>query len=90
MWGRMGDSSPGASGTYYYKGSGYINYFWNTFDQVLLRPALFDYFFQKDLKVVSEVGTKQLLNKTGILNASSDHLPVMLTLRIDRIASNGK
>jgi endonuclease/exonuclease/phosphatase family metal-dependent hydrolase len=36
MWNRLGDESPGPSGTYWRAGSGVVNHFWNTFDQVLL------------------------------------------------------
>jgi hypothetical protein len=40
MWSRLGDDSPGPPGTFWRAGSGLVNHFWNTFDQVLLRPGL--------------------------------------------------
>lgn len=43
MWSRLGDASVGPVGTYYHSG-GHVSYFWNTFDQVLLRPNLLQYF----------------------------------------------
>ncbi len=84
MWGLMGDSSPGSSGTYYDSKGGYINYFWNTFDQVLLRPDLLNHFSQESLQVISEVGSKSLLAETGLLKSVSDHLPVLVRLSIER------
>ena len=89
MWGLMGDSSPGSPGTYYYSRGGYINYFWNTFDQVLLRPALLDFFPQEDLQVISEVGEKGLLSENGLLRSASDHLPILVRLNIERMVNYG-
>ncbi len=88
MWGKMGDSSGGAPGTYYYPGSGYVSYFWNTFDQVLLRPALLDFFSNNDLRVISEIGDKHLMTENGISAAYSDHLPIIVRLKIERMAQN--
>jgi len=88
MWGRMGDSSVGAPGTYYYAGSSYVSYFWNTFDQVLLRPDLLDFFSQDDLRVISKIGDKDLMTKNGISSSYSDHLPVIVTLHTERMTSN--
>jgi len=84
LWGRMGDTSVGPPGTYYYRGS-YVSYFWNTFDQVLLRPKLLDYFSEKQLHVVSKIGEKSLLYDNGIIDKSiSDHLPIMITLQLEK------
>jgi hypothetical protein len=38
MWSCLGDMSKGTSGTYYYSSSKIPSYYWNTFDQVLIRP----------------------------------------------------
>jgi hypothetical protein len=88
MWGKMGDSSGGTPGTYYYSSSAYISYFWNTFDQVLLRPNLLDFFSHNDLKVISKIGDKHLMTEQGITAAYSDHLPIMVKLQIERMAQN--
>ena len=89
MWGRMGDLLPETPGTYYYSNSSLINYFWNTFDQVLLRPDLLDYFSQDNLKVISQIAEKRLLTeKETILSSSSDHLPIVITLEIERMANH--
>ncbi len=36
----LGDCSPGPPGTYYYRRGEEVRYFWNMFDQVMVRPAL--------------------------------------------------
>lgn len=89
MWGLMGDCSPGASGTYYYADSRYVSYFWNTFDQVLLRPDLLDAFSKENLIVISKIGERDLIVNHKIPSTSSDHLPIMIKLSIERM-TNGK
>ncbi len=85
MWGRMGDFSPGSPGTYYYRqDSGYISYFWYTFDQVLLRPDLLVFFSQDDLRVITTIGEENLLVNGRISTAFSDHLPILIQLRTER------
>jgi len=81
MWRLMGDDMNGSLGTYYYRG-GYISYFWNTFDQVLLRPSLLKYFKSEDVSIISEVGNKKLLKNNQINKSFSDHLPIMIKLSI--------
>ncbi len=88
MWGRMGDSSVGAPGTYYYRSSQQVSYFWNTFDQVLLRPVLLDFFSQDNLRVISKIGDNNLMTKNGISSSYSDHLPVIVTLHTERMTQN--
>lgn len=86
MWGRMGDTSLGPPGTYYYSNSGYVNYFWNTFDQVLLRPELLDFFSPNNLTVISEIDGEDLLKSGyGISNSCSDHLPIVVKLEIEKM-----
>ena len=82
MWGRMGDLSLGPPGTYYYGDSTPITYFWNTFDQVLIRPSLIDCFVNDKLSVITEVNSQSLLNDNGLpdRNIGSDHLPLMFSL----------
>ena len=84
MWGKMGDLSEGPPGTYYYGGSTPLTYFWNTFDQVLIRPALTNQFVDDRLKVITEVNSQSLLNEMGRPDASvgSDHLPLMFSLDV--------
>lgn len=84
MWGLFGDNSRGVAGTYYYGSGNQINYFWNIFDQVLLRPTLIPFFNEENLHVVSVVGDKSLLDERGFPCSSfaSDHLPILFQLAI--------
>jgi hypothetical protein len=77
MWGRMGDSSLGPPGTYYYPKS---DYYWHSFDQVLLRPELFGQFADLNFHVVSQIGSHSLLKNQKISPSFSDHLPIVLKL----------
>ncbi|MDM8551509.1 endonuclease/exonuclease/phosphatase family protein [Desulfobacterales bacterium HSG2] len=88
MWGKMSDSSEGPPGTYYYRKSVPLCYIWNTFDQVLLRPELLDFFSNDHLKVIDNISGTPLLSKTGIPDKKSfsDHLPLFFKLQIEKEA----
>jgi hypothetical protein len=83
MWGRFGDNTEGPPGTYYRQGSSLTEYFWHTFDQVLIRPALLDRFDENSLQVLTECGERRFLRQSGIPDNSrvSDHLPLLFTLK---------
>jgi hypothetical protein len=84
MWSLMGDASLGPPGTYYYSGSAPITYFWNTFDQVLLRPSLTKRFVPGDVRVLDVVGGQSLLTGNGVPDkARSDHLPLVATVNLE-------
>lgn len=83
MWGRMGDTSLGPPGTYYYNDSGHINYYWNTFDQVLMRPDLLEFFSEENLKVITSIREKNLISENGVDTSISDHLPIMISLQLE-------
>jgi hypothetical protein len=76
-WGVMGDRTPGPSGTFYRASSETVNYYWNTYDQVLMRPALAGHL--RELRVLDSDGTESLLTASGLPDAvnSSDHLPLL-------------
>lgn len=84
MWGLFGDGGEGPAGSYYYAQSGHETYFWNIFDQVLLRPALLPNFRNDELKILTDDGVGTLLSKRGLPDntASSDHLPIMFKLHL--------
>jgi len=84
MWGRLGDETEGPAGTHYYQKAEHINYFWNTFDQVLLRPSLLPFFRNEDLKVLTDDGETRLISGGGLPNKSlgSDHLPIIFRLHL--------
>lgn len=84
MWGLYGENTPGPAGTYYYQGSQHMVYFWNIFDQVLVRPTLLERFDDENLEVVTEIEGTSFLSPRGLPDASvaSDHLPVLFRLKL--------
>jgi hypothetical protein len=82
MWGCFGDRTPGPAGTFFYPASSPRGYYWNVFDQVLLRPALMDAL--NELRILDEDGQDSLLTNRGHPRASdlSDHLPVLFRLDV--------
>lgn len=89
MWSRLGDESPGPPGTYWYPGSGTISHFWNTFDQVLLRPGLLPYYDPAGLIVPDAVAGQPILHNGGGKAGLSDHLPIVLALAIEKDVRHG-
>ncbi len=91
MWSRLGDGTAGPPGTYYYRSSSQACYFWNTFDQVLIRPSLLDFFCNDDLKVVTTIGQVDLLDRNGRPDqrSFSDHLPLYVKLETERATTHG-
>ncbi len=84
MWGHFGDTAEGPPGTYYYARSEQVTFFWNIFDQVLLRPDLIPFFQNNSLKILSTDGSTSFLSERGLPNASivSDHLPILFRLAV--------
>ena len=82
MWSRLGDESLGPPGTYFYNSSSSINHFWHIYDQVLVRPDLLPYFRNEEMKVITEVGTRSLMDGSGrpSRQEASDHLPLLFRL----------
>ena len=87
MWRFMNDTQAAACGSHYYAKSKPVCHFWNTFDQVLLRPALLPAFADTELSLIDSIGGKSLLDAKGRPNKlrSSDHLPVLLTLDLQKL-----
>jgi len=56
MWGHFGDRNAGPDGTYYRSSAEHVNYFWNIFDQVLIRPELIDVFAKDELQILDHDG----------------------------------
>ncbi|MCK5708045.1 MAG: hypothetical protein KAI43_10365 [Candidatus Aureabacteria bacterium] len=84
MWNLFGDETPGPPGTYYYSSSEQNVFFWNMYDQVLIRPDLLDYFKNDELKILESDGNISFLNSQGNpdINAISDHLPLFFKLKL--------
>ncbi len=84
MWSLLGDATRGPAGTYYRDSGDHHDYFWNMFDQVLVRPTLLPHFRNEDIMIPSDDGTASLLNARGFLdeNCASDHLPLLFKLNL--------
>jgi endonuclease/exonuclease/phosphatase family metal-dependent hydrolase len=84
MWGRFGDRTDGPPGTYYYERSEHVTYFWNIFDQVLVRPALLPTLDSDGPKVLTNAGGTSLLAPDGKPDwrGGSDHLPILFSLNL--------
>lgn len=84
MWGRLGDETKGPPGTYHNNPGGHVNFFWNTFDQVLVRPDLLSAFRYEDLDVLTDDGESPLISTRGTPDAvvASDHLPIVFKLHL--------
>jgi len=82
MWSHLGDARSDTAGSYFYDSSEHVNYFWNVFDQVLMRPELAERFDMARLKIVKSVGTRSLVRHDGRPDRrdSSDHLPLVFDL----------
>ena len=84
MWSLLGDHSRGPPGTYFYNSGRPLNYYWHTFDQILLRPELLTTFENSSVRVATRAGDRELLRDNGrIDNRVSDHLPIVVKLEIE-------
>jgi hypothetical protein len=84
MWNFFGDArGDKPPGTYYRAGSDNVEYFWHTFDQVLIRPDLLDRFESGKLRILTTDGIAGFL-RNGIPNKSnaSDHLPLLFKIAL--------
>jgi hypothetical protein len=88
MWGLLGDGSRGPAGTFFHRHAEQEAYFWNMFDQVLVRPALLDRFDFKYLAILDDTGAERLVKESGVpdRDVGSDHLPVLFRLNL-RVAA---
>jgi hypothetical protein len=84
MWGLLGDATPGPPGTYYYRDSKPKTFFWNMFDQVLIRPDLLPLFDNEDLRILTSDGETSFLSPNELPNTEivSDHLPIFFKLKL--------
>jgi endonuclease/exonuclease/phosphatase (EEP) superfamily protein YafD len=86
MWGCLGDRTPGPPGTYYYDSPGQLAHFWNTFDQVLVRPDLLDVFDADSVRILARAGEVSLLKPKSDRpdqDVASDHLPLLFSLHLE-------
>ncbi len=87
MWGCFGDRTRGAPGSFYRSAGEAVNYHWNIYDQVLVRPALTDAL--GSVRILDHDGQESLLTANGLPDKQngSDHLPLYFRLNWDRIRS---
>ena len=83
MWGLFGDRTHGPPGSYFYNAPKPINYFWNLFDQVMVRPSLVECL--TSVEILDHDGDESLLNSSGRpdANRASDHLPLFFRLNLE-------
>jgi len=76
MWTRFGDGVDTTS--YFYDASEPVNYYWNIFDQVLIRPELANRFDTTKLEILRDAGPISLVSGNGRPDrrVGSDHLPI--------------
>jgi exonuclease III len=72
--------------TYHYNNSDMENYYWNAFDQVMIRPDLIKFFNEDEYKIITKTKSHNLM-KNGKPNKVnySDHLPLFCILKEDLI-----
>ena len=82
MCAHFGDAKSDSAGSYYYDSAQHVNYFWNMFDQVLIRPELAERFDSSQLRIATSAGTRSLVRPDGRPNDAqfSDHLPIIFEL----------
>lgn len=84
MWNFLGDRTLFKPGTYYYDSGALSNYYWNMFDQVLIRPSIAGSFSYNKLKIIEFDGGQKLTTASGKPDASiSDHLPVAFEVKLE-------
>ncbi|WP_044222774.1 hypothetical protein [Chitinophaga pinensis] len=83
MWSFYGEYGKGdVNGTYYKPVNKPVDFGWNMFDQVLVRPSLLaNVFDESSLKIITQIGSVNLLNNNNVIKKGlSDHLPIEFNL----------
>jgi hypothetical protein len=80
MWSLFGDKNSGPPGTHFFRTGKPLIYFWNMYDQVLLRPVLARYLTA--VRILDHDGRDTLLTNRGLPDGAraSDHLPIIFRL----------
>lgn len=79
-WNLLGDLDE-MPGTYFHGSPSYLSHYWNTLDQVIVRPSIGNKFDKSSLTIIKNTGIKPLINKKGRPSVS-DHLPIFFTMQI--------
>jgi Endonuclease/Exonuclease/phosphatase family len=91
MWSFFGDRGSAPPGTYFYNSGRAVNYYWNIFDQVLVRPSLLKFLDRDAVSIVTAIGGQRLLTGAGRPDKKihSDHLPLVCRLSLLEELVNG-
>lgn len=83
MWGLFGDNGRSiVSGTHFYNPHRHVQYFWNMFDQVLIRPEVIPYFLDRYLHILTGTKSMSLLTDNHTMRTIySDHLPIKFAIK---------
>jgi endonuclease/exonuclease/phosphatase (EEP) superfamily protein YafD len=82
MWRHFGDGELKPPGTYYNASGEHVTYYWNIFDQVLIRPSLVERLSRDGVEIVTSAAGASLLMRSGRpdKSAGSDHLPLLFRM----------
>jgi hypothetical protein len=84
MWRFFGDGTPGPAGSHFYWRADEQCFFWNIYDQAMIRPALLDRFASDGVQILDSDGADSSLGSNGRPDADrgTDHLPILLRLDV--------
>lgn len=82
MWNLFGDNRGAPPGTFYRDKGDIMSFFWNMYDQVLVRPDVVQRFVLDRLQILAQCGATALVNDGGRPHVS-DHLPIFFQLDLD-------
>lgn len=79
-WNLLGDFGE-SPGTYYHNSPGSLSYYWNTLDQLVMRPSLAYALDKSTFRIIRSVTGNTLVSADGLPTAS-DHLPIAFTAHL--------
>jgi len=81
-WSFLGDRGGRPAGTFFYRKSSPVCYFWHMFDQALVRPGLLDLVDDDSFGIITTDGETPLFASGSRPDATrgSDHFPILLRL----------
>ena len=72
--------------SYRYDTSDLVDYYWNMFDQVIIRPRLIKAFDYEHFSILAKTQHHELiLNEKPNINNYSDHLPIFCKFKEEKI-----
>jgi hypothetical protein len=87
MWSLLGDLAKQPPGTHYWTGSTNVEYYWRTYDQVMVRASLVETLEPDSLRIITKIATHQLARPNGRPDKAhySDHFPITVTLDLSKV-----